>query len=893
MAHYDPKEIEAKWQRRWEESGLYKTDIRNAPRPFYNLMEFPYPSGEGLHVGHVYTYCGADTYGRFQRMRGYDVFQPMGFDSFGIHTENYALKVGQNPMRLTDQTVRRFRETQMKRLGAMWDWSHEVVTSHPDYYRWTQWVFLQIYKAGLAYRATAPVTWCPSCLTVLAAEQTEKSASGEAVCERCGTPTTRREMEQWFFRITDYADRLVDGLRDLDWPAVSKALQAEWIGRSEGARITFAVADSDRQFDVFTTRPDTIFGATYAVLAPEHSLVGAITTPEQRADVETYVAVARDKTERERVAEDAREKTGVFTGAYALNPATGERIPIWVSDYVLMGYGTGAIMAVPAHDARDFAFARRFGLPIRPIYGAGGVAPDPDAMTEADPGGGLRHGGVMINSGPFDDTPEGPEAIERVTAWLAARGVGEKRTTYRLHDWLISRQRYWGPPIPMIYCPTDGIVPVPEQDLPVLLPEIDEFRPTGTGVGPLAALEEWVNTTCPVCGGAARRETDVSDTFLDSAWYYLRYPSTEYDDRPFDAALTEKWLPVDMYMGGIEHVRRHHLYARFVTMALHDQGLLPFAEPFARLRLHGLINAVNEETGEAAKMSKSRGNVVTPDEYIERFGSDTLRLMLLFAGPYEEGGSFKEVRDPATGELRREGSIVGVIRFLERCYELVAALTPQPPLPDAGEGELSLSLEPHPDATRSSPAAALPSPASGRAGWAVGPRLGPRDQSAWAGGEGAAMMLHRAIKQVGEDIAGLKFHTAIARLMEYSAWLKEHDAGLSLGDRAEHLRALTLLLAPLAPHLAEEMWALLGQPYSVHQQSWPAYDEALTRARTVTLVIQVNGKLRDRVEAPATVSAEEARALALGLERVRAAIAGKEVRDVIVVPGKLVNVVAT
>ncbi len=860
MARYDPKEIEAKWQWRWDETELYKTDIHNAPRPFYNLMEFPYPSGEGLHVGHVYTYCGADTYGRFMRMRGHDVFQPMGFDAFGIHTENYALKVGQNPMRLTDRTVRRFRETQMKRLGAMWDWSHEVVTSHPDYYRWTQWVFLQIYKAGLAYRATAPVTWCPSCLTVLAAEQTEKSAGGEAVCERCGTPTTQREMEQWFFRITAYADRLVDGLRDLDWPELSKTLQAEWIGRSEGARIAFRVADSDRSFDVFTTRPDTIFGATYAVLAPEHPLVDAITAPGRREAVEEYVAAVRDKTERERVAEDAREKTGVFTGAYAVNPATGERIPIWVADYVLMGYGTGAIMAVPAHDARDFAFARTFGLPIRPVYGEGGVAPDPDALTEA-----VAHGGVMVNSGPFDGMPEGPEAIEQVTAWLAARGVGEKRTTYRLHDWLISRQRYWGPPIPMIYCPTDGLTPVPERDLPVILPEIDEFRPTGTGVGPLAALQEWVNVPCPVCGGPARREIDVSDTFLDSAWYFLRYPSTAYDDRPIDEGLTRKWLPVDMYMGGIEHVRRHHLYARFVTMVLHDRGLLPFAEPFARLRLHGLINAINPETGQAEKMSKSKGNVVTPDEYIERFGADILRLALLFAGPYEEGGAFKEVRDAATGEIRREGSIAGIIRFLERCYDL-AALTPP-------------ALTPRPVRI------GLPALAAGRQPNRPLPRAGEG-----VGGEGAAWM-HRTTKQVGEDIAGLKFHTAIARLMEYTAWLKEHGDELAPETREEHPRALTLLLAPLAPHLAEEMWALLGEPYSIHQQPWPSYDEARIQARTVTLIVQVNGKLRDRVEAPVTISNEEARDLALGLKRVREAVAGKEVRDVIVVPGKLVNVV--
>jgi leucyl-tRNA synthetase len=844
MDRYDPKVVEPKWQRMWEETGLYTVDVHHAPRPFYNLMEFPYPSGEGLHVGHVYTYCGADTYGRFQRMQGYDVFQPMGFDSFGIHTENYALKLGQNPMTLTEQTVRRFRETQMKRLGAMWDWAHEVVTSRPDYYRWTQWLFLQIYKAGLAYRATAPVTWCPSCLTVLATEQTEKDTeTGDTVCERCGTPTVQREMEQWFFRITAYADRLVDGLRDLDWPELSKVLQSEWIGRSEGAEITFAVAGTDYSFRVFTTRPDTLFGATYATLAPEHPLVGAITTPEQRAAVDTYVAEVRNKTERERVAEDVREKTGVFVGSYALNPATGETIPIWVADYVLMSYGTGAIMAVPAHDQRDFEFASKFGLEVRPVFGEGGITPDPGAMTEA-----RTHGGIMVNSGAFNGLPEGPETARAFVSWLEEKGVGQARTTYRLHDWLISRQRYWGPPIPMIYCPACGIVPVPEKDLPVVLPEIEKFRPTGTGVGPLAALDWWVNVPCPVCGGPARRETDVSDTFLDSAWYFLRYPSTEYDDRPFEAALTRKWLPVDMYMGGIEHVRRHHLYARFVTMVLHDQGLLDFAEPFTRLRLHGLLDAIDPASGQVAKMSKSKGNVVTPDEYIARFGADVLRLALLFAGPYEEGGAFREVRDPTTGELRREGSIAGIVRFLERCYDLVAE--------HAASGRATA----HPGAS--------------------------------ANGAPPAAVMHRTIKQVGEDVADLKFHTAIARLMEYSTWLKDNAAALDQAARGEHLKALTLLLAPLAPHLAEEMWATLGQPYSVHQQFWPAYDEAQVQPQMTTLVVQVNGKLRERAEVPATISKADAKALALRLERVREAIAGKEVTDVIFVPGRLINIVA-
>ncbi len=835
VADYDAKTIEEKWNRRWEETGIYRVDLANAARPFYNLMEFPYPSGEGLHVGHVYTYCGADTYGRYMKMQGYDVFQPMGFDSFGIHSENYALKIGVNPMVLTDQTVVRFRETQMKRLGTMWDWSHEVITSHPSYYKWTQWVFVQLLKANLAYRATAPVTWCPTCQTVLANEQTEEE-NGETVCERCHTPVTQREMEQWFFRITAYADRLVDNLKDLDWPELSKTLQSEWIGRSPGAAIAFQVADLPESFTVFTTRPDTIFGATYCVLAPEHPLVGRITSAVERAAVTAYVTEVAGKTERERTTE--REKTGVFTGAYAVNPATGANIPIWVADYVLAHYGTGAIMAVPAHDQRDFEFARKFDLPIVPVYQPDGKILDPDEMTAALP----EHQGTIVNSGPFDGLRSDEAIIPQFIEFLARKGVARAQTTLRLHDWLISRQRYWGPPIPVVYCDKDGIVPVPESDLPVILPEIENFRPTGTGVGPLAALEDWVNTTCPTCGGPARRETDVSDTFLDSAWYFLRYPSTEWDDRPFDAGRTQKWLPVNMYMGGIEHVRRHHLYARFITNVLHDLGYLPFGEPFTRLRLHGLLLVLEEErvtdpvTGEervvqtAQKMSKSRGNVVNPDEYIERYGADILRLALLFAGPYTEGGVFSD------------RAVSGISRFVGR---LIGRLD-DVDMPATEQG---------------------------------------------AGPEWEAM-IHRTIKRVGEDLVALKFHTAVAGLMEHQNYLQDNWAAATVEQRRAALRTTALLLASLAPHLAEELWARLGGGYSVHTQPWPQWDEEKARPQTVTLVVQVNGKVRDKMDVAPDITKEAAEAAAIASERVQAQIAGKTVRQVIYVPGKLLNIVA-
>ena len=826
---YDPRAIEPKWQRIWAESGLYRVDLSRAKRPFYNLMEFPYPSAEALHVGHVYTYSGADTYGRYRRLRGDDVFEPIGFDAFGIHSENYALRVGRHPMELTVENTERY-ERQMKELGALFDWSHAVDTSRPDYYRWTQWVFLQLFKAGLAYRAKAPVNWCPSCLTVLANEQVVGG-----LCERCDTAVVQKEMEQWFLRITAYADRLLEGHAKADFPATTVTLQRNWIGRSEGAEITFP-SEAGPEITVFTTRPDTLFGATYLVLAPEHPVVARVTTPERRALVQAYAEETSTKRELERVATE-RAKTGVFTGGYATNPANGERIPIWVADYVLMGYGTGAIMAVPGHDERDYAFARAHALPIRVVI----QAPGP---VSSSPGGESVEGaytgeGVLVNSGPFDGMPS-QEARAAITAWLEERGQGKRAVTYRLRDWLISRQRYWGPPIPIIYCDRCGIVPVPEEDLPVRLPYVADFRPKGGGVSPLAAVPEFVHTTCPQCGGPARRETDVSDTFLDSAWYFLRYPSAHRDDVPFDPELTRKWLPVDLYAGGIEHSTLHHLYARFITMALHDLGYLPFEEPFKKLRLHGLI------IKDGAKMSKSRGNVVNPDEYIRRYGADTLRLYLLFLGPYEEGGDFSDA------------GIRGITRFLKRVWALVLSS------PQGGEGGVS----------GEGAFGAFPSP-----------------QPSSLRGEGELAQMHRTIAEVQADIEALHFHTAIAALMSYTNWLSEARERLSPEAWREAVRTLLILLAPFAPHIAEELWERIGGPYSVHQQAWPTYEPKYLEQPTVTLVIQVDGKVRDRIQAPAGLSKEQARELALASERVQRVLNGREVADVIYVPDRLVNVV--
>jgi leucyl-tRNA synthetase len=647
VAH-DPIAIQRKWQRIWQERGTNHTDLQRAQRPFYALMMFPYPSAEGLHVGNLFAFTGNDIYGRFQRLMGHNVFEPLGYDAFGIHSENYALKVGQHPMDLIPKNIANFQR-QLESAGLMVDWRYRVNTTDPNYYKWTQWLFLQLFERGLAYKKQAAVNWCPSCKTVLANEQV---VSG-GVCERCGTPVEQRLLEQWFFRISDYAPRLLENLDHIDWSETTKTAQRNWIGKSDGAEIAFEtkrVGGGDCEIRVFTTRPDTIYGATYLVLAPEHPLVETLTDPGERKRVDAY----REKTKKKDLVarKTSTEKTGVFTGSYAINPATNKEIPIWISDYVLMEYGTGAIMGVPGHDARDFEFATKFELPIvRVVCGEREDANTPlhEAFTECE-------SGTLVNSGMFDGftVDSGKKAIVEM---LAKGGSAKPVVHYRLHDWCISRQRYWGPPIPIIYCDTCGTVPVPEKDLPVVLPFIEDFKPDDSGVSPLARHKEWYEVDCPKCGATGRRETDVSDTFLDSAWYYLRYPSVGRDDVPFDPAITKKWLPVNSYIGGNEHAVLHLLYSRFITMVLHDAGRLDFEEPFTKFRAHGHI------IREGAKMSKTQGNIVNPDEYIETAGADAFRTYLMFLGPYEQGGDF------------RDASISGTRRFLDRLFASVQGMS--------------------------------------------------------------------------------------------------------------------------------------------------------------------------------------------------------------------------
>ena len=807
---YDPSSVEEKWQRLWEERGtntFTREELENAENPFYNLMMFPYPSAEGLHVGNIYAFTGADVHGRYQRLTGKTVFEPMGFDAFGIHSENFALKIGTHPMDLIPSNVRNFTR-QLKRIGGMFDWNHSVDTTDPSYYKWTQWVFLQFFKAGLAERKEAPVNWCPSCMTVLANEQVVGGA-----CERCSTPVEQRRIAQWFFEITKYAQRLLDNLEHIDWSPTTLKAQSNWIGRSTGAQLHFPIVngkgeETGASIEVYTTRPDTVFGATYMVLSPEHPLVDRVTDDGLRAPVYAYIDKASKKDLVARQKAD-KSKTGVPTGGYCRNPATGELIPIWVADYVLMNYGTGAIMAVPGHDTRDFEFATQFDLPIVRVV-AGPDASSDTPLEEAYVGA-----GKLVNSGDFDGT-DTTESVDIVTRWAAEAGWGEARVNFRLHDWCISRQRYWGPPIPIIHCEACGPVAVPEADLPVVLPRVEDFKPDDSGVSPLARVEEWYRTTCPECGAAARRETDVSDTFLDSGWYFLRYPSADFDDRPFDPAITKKWLPLNTYIGGNEHAVLHLMYSRFITMVLKDLGHIDFEEPYEVFRAHGLIIA------DGAKMSKSKGNVIVPDPIIDEFGADTFRTYLMFLGPFEEGGDY------------RPQGIQGPYGFLHRLWDTVVSAVAGPPDVDVER------------------------------------------------------KVHQTIRQVSEQLPALQFNTAVAALMEC---LNAIRAGGRSALRAE-VEPMVVMIAPFAPHVAEELWERLGHEGSIFDRAnWPDFDEAKTIETSIVIAVQVNGKLRASINAPVDVSEADVVVAARAEENVARHLEGVMERRVIYVPGRLVNFV--
>jgi leucyl-tRNA synthetase len=814
MTSYNPKEIEKKWQQRWAKDKLYEVN-EDDPRPkWYALTMFPYTSGD-LHIGHWYPMAPSDVHARYKRMQGYNVLHPMGFDAFGLPAENAAIKRGIHPFTWTMQNIDNMRR-QLKSIGAIYDWSREVITCLPDYYKWTQWFFLKLYERGLAYRAKAPVNWCPQCQTVLANEQ----VVGEGICERCDTPVVRRDLEQWFFRITAYADELLE-FEGIDWPERIKIMQRNWIGRSFGTEISFALDHpgvKEKEIRVFTTRPDTTFGVTFMVLAPEHPLVAKLTAPDKKAEVEAYIARTRRQSEIERLSTE-REKDGVFIGAYCTNRLNGEKVPVWIADYVLLSYGTGAVMAVPAHDERDFAFAKKYNLPIPVVIAPPGWDGSELEAAYIEPG-------TMVNSGQFNNLPS-QKGMEAVSEFLEKKGWGKRTVSYKLRDWLISRQRYWGAPIPMIYCDKCGVVPVPEKDLPVLLPEDAEFKPTGES--PLKYNEKFVNTTCPKCSGPAKRETDTMDTFMCSSWYFLRYASPHYEKAAFDPEKVKYWLPVDLYTGGAEHAVMHLFYARFFIKAIRDMGLVDFGEPFTRLFNQGIIIA------QKRKMSKSRGNVVNPDDYVAELGADAVRAYLMFIAPWEQGGEWDD------------SGISGISRWLNRLWGLV---------------------------------------------------LGGYEWSESAGGQLKAereleRLSHQTIRRVTQDLERLRLNTMIAALMEFTNHLTRVKEEGAVSATAWELAVdnLLLLLAPTAPHLAEELWQRTGHQYSIHNQDWPNWNEELAREEEITLVVQVNGKLRDRITVSVSVTEDEAKKLALESEKVKPHIEGKGVAQVVYVPGRLVNLV--
>lgn len=809
-------EIDRKWQKRWEETKLYKFNPKNVDKKLYCLEMFSYPSGAKLHVGHWYNYGPTDSWARMKRMQGWEVFHPMGFDAFGLPAENYAIKTGIHPYDSTMENIRTM-EKQLKEMGATFDWDYEVITCLPEYYKWTQWIFLKLFEAGLAYRKKAPVNWCPSCQTVLANEQVI-----DGKCERCGTEVTKKDLTQWFFKITAYAEELLEKLDELDWPEKTKIMQRNWIGKSDGAEIEFKVAGKDLTFKVFTTRADTLYGATYVVIAPEHEIVDLITTEEYKQAVEEYKEYARKQSEIERLSTE-KEKTGVFTGAYAIHPLTGEKLPIWIADYVLATYGTGCVMAVPAHDKRDYEFATKYNLPIKRVIKGIGDVEDSLPFDEY---------GMLVDSGEFAGL-KSEEARIKIVEKLKQEGRAEFKVNYRLRDWLVSRQRYWGAPIPVIHCERCGIVPVPEEDLPVLLPYDVEFAPTGES--PLKKHEGFMNVTCPKCGGKALRDPDTLDTFVDSSWYFLRYPDNKNDKEPFNKEWINKMLPVDKYVGGAEHATMHLLYARFVTKALRDLGYLDFDEPFKSLVHQGTILGPD-----GSRMSKSKGNVISPDEYIKEYGSDVFRLYLMFGFAYSEGGPWNDDGIKAIARF-----VNRVERFIDKFIE--TRNNPGKIKDDMGKDEKELNY-----------------------------------------------VRHYAIKGVTEDAERFQFNTAIARIMELVNALYKYEADVEVKNikfYEEVVADLIKLLAPFAPHFSEEMWEKLGYEYSVFNQKWPEWDEKALQRDVVEIAVQVNGKVRGRLEVPSKATDEEIEKLALSDKNVKAYVDGKEIKKVIVVKNRLVNIV--
>ncbi len=822
---YDFKQLEPKWQKTWEEKGIYDVDPHETRPKYYALEMFPYPSGK-LHMGHTRNYAIGDVIARFRRMNGFCVLHPIGWDAFGLPAENAAIERGIPPYEWTRSNIEHMR-SQFRRLGLSYDWRREVASHHPGYYRWTQWLFLQLFKHGLAYRKKAEVNWCPACQTVLANEQVV-----QGLCERCDTEVTKRELEQWFFKITDYADRLLENLDKLEgWPEKVKTMQRNWIGRSEGVEVVFKLKDTNHDIPVFTTRHDTIFGVTYVVLAPEHPLVEKIITGSPREqEIRKFIAEVTRESEIERTSE-LTEKVGIPTGAYAVNPMSGQDIPVWIANYVLPHYGTGAVMGVPAHDVRDFEFAKKYGLPVKAVIAPKDQTKCQGAISEA-----YEEPGVMVNSPGFDGMWS-EAAKDAIADFMESHGIGSRTINYRLRDWLISRQRYWGAPIPIVYCDSCGIVGVPEEDLPVELPLNVEFRPSGQS--PLNDIPEFVNTRCPQCGGPARRETDTMDTFMCSSWYFIRFTCPRMEDKPWDPEIANYWLPVDQYTGGVEHAILHLMYSRFFTMFLHDIGLLETDEPFARLLTQGMV------LKDGVKMSKSKGNIVGLEEMLDTYGADTARLFTLFASPPDRDFEWSEQ------------GVEGASRFLGRIWRLVHEF----------QSELGSSDNAQPDMSG----------------------LNSEEKE-------MRRKVHATLKKVTQDLDRYSFNTAVAGVMELVNSLYQfRDAAKTRTEAMEVMqeavKIVLLMLAPFVPHITEELWHEVGHTDSIHEEGWPAADESALVQAEIEIVIQINGRVRDRMCVPKGEDPEYLRQAALSRDRVRELIQDKGIRDVFVVPERLINIV--